>query len=234
MQFAYLVAAFLFIIVWLILFTRRKDLHREMLIMSLLAMPLGLFDFWAVPLYWKPETLFNIPVGVEGMIYSFCLGGVTAVIYAEVAHRRLQRVHKWHKSAALIVFVVTAAIFLPLAIARAANPVIILYISLLTGLGAALYLRKDLVRGTIIGALCFGILYFILLKIWTSIYPDAVAWFVFQGLPRARLWGVPLWELLFGTVFAAYWGNMYEILFGYKLVRSTRRTKRRIPGKNGK
>jgi hypothetical protein len=226
MQFAYLVAAFLFIIVWLILFTRRKDLHREMLIMSLLAMPLGLFDVWAVPLYWKPETLFNIPVGVEGMIYSFCLGGVTAVIYAEVAHRRLQRVHKWHKSAALIVFLVTAAIFLPLAIGKVANPVIILYISLLSGLGVVLYFRKDLVRSTIIGALCFGILYFILLRIWISLYPGAVEWFVFEGLPKSRIFGVPLWELLFGTVFAAYWGNVYELLFGYRLVRRARKVKR--------
>jgi len=228
MQFAYLAAAFLFVITWIALFINRKDLQREMLIMSFIAMPLGLFDFWAVPLYWQPQTLGNIPVGIEGIIYSFCLGGVTAVIYAEVSKRRLQHIHKWHKSAALIVFAVTAAMFLPLALARVANPVVILYISLLSGIGVMLYLRKDLVRGTVIGAFCFGVLYFILLKTWMSLYPGAVAWFVFQGLPPAQVWGVPLWELLFGTVFAAYWGNMYELLFGYKLIRAKSKSKKKL------
>lgn len=226
MQFAYITAAAIFLVVWAILFILRKDLRREMLIMSLCATPLGLFDFWAVPLYWQPVTLFNAPVGFEGLIYSFCLGGITSVIYAEVAHRSLRHVHKWHKSAALVVFLVTAAIFLPLAIGKVANPVIILYISLLSGLGVALYFRKDLVRSTIIGALCFGVLYFILLRVWISLYPNAADWFVFEGLPKTRLFGVPLWELLFGTVFAAYWGNVYELLFGYRLVRRARKTRK--------
>ncbi|TAL14416.1 hypothetical protein EPN95_03085 [Patescibacteria group bacterium] len=228
MQFAYISAAIIFLAVWIILFLYRKDLHREMLTMSLFAVPLGLFDFWAVPLYWQPVTLFNIPIGIEGLIYSFCLGGITSVIYAEVAHKRLQHIHKWHKSAALIVFLATAIMFLPLAIGKVANPVIILYVSLLTGLGVALYLRKDLVRSTIIGGLCFGILYFLLLRFWLSLYPSAANWFVFQGLPQTRILGVPLWELLFGTVFAAYWGNVYELLFGYRLIRRAHKSKKKV------
>lgn len=218
MQFAYLVAAFMFLAAWTALFIFRKDLHREMLTMSLLAVPLGLFDLWAVPLYWEPVILFDIPVGIEGLMYSFSLGGIAAVLYAEVAHKKLQRVHKWHKSAALIVFAVTFAIFLSLALAKAATPVIILYITLLSGLGVSLFFRKDLVRSTIIGALSFAVLYFILIKVWVSLYPAAVDWFIFDGLPPLRLFGVPLWELLFGTIFAAYWGNLYELLFGYRLV----------------
>lgn len=226
MQFAYITAAIIFVVVWITLFLLRKDLHREMLTMSLSAVPLGLFDFWAVPLYWQPVTLFNLPVGIEGLIYSFCLGGITSVIYAEVAHKSLRHVHKWHKPAALIVFLITAIVFLTLAIGKVANPVIILYVSLLSGLGVALYFRKDLVRSTIIGALCFGVLYFILIRVWIVLYPSAADWFVFEGLPKVRLFGVPLWELLFGTVFAAYWGNVYELLFGYRLVRRARNAKK--------
>lgn len=231
MEIAYLVAAIIFIITWLIFFKLRKDLRREMIIMSLLAVPLCLFDLWAVPLYWEPATLFNIPVGIEGVIYSFSLGGLAAVLYAEVAHKRLQKVHKWHKSAALLVFAVTLVVFFLLAVAKIATPVIILYITLLAGLGVALYLRKDLVRSTIIGAVCFGVLYFVLVKIWLIMYPDAVNWFVFHGLPPLRLWGVPLWELLFGTIFAAYWGNIYEILFGYRLVARAKKKSKKYSSK---
>jgi hypothetical protein len=229
MHFAYLVAAIIFLITWTVLFIYRKDLRREMIIMSLLATPLGLFDLWAVPLYWNPTTLFNIPVGIEGVMYSFSLGGITAVLYAEVFHKKLRHIHKWHKSAALIVFAVTLVIFLLLAIAKAATPVVILYVTLLVGLGVALYLRKDLVRSTIIGALCFGVLYFVLVKVWLTLYPGAADWFVFHSLPSVRLWGVPLWELLFGTIFAAYWGNIYELLFGYRLVARSKKKKSAKP-----
>lgn len=206
--------------VWTILFVRRKDLRREMLVMSTLAAPLGLFDFWAVPLYWQPVTLFDLPIGIEGILYSFCLGGITAVLYSEVACKTPQHIHKWHKSVALVMFTVTLVILLVLAIGRVANPAVILYAALLSGLGIALYFRKGLVRGTLIGALCFGLLYFIILKTWITLFPGAVDWFLFQGLPRVYVWGVPLWELLFGIIFAAYWGNVYELLFGYRLVKS--------------
>lgn len=218
MQFAYLVAAILFVIVWTILFVHRKDLRKEMLIMSLIAAPLGLFDLFAVPLWWSPETLGNIPVGIEGIIYSFCIGGMAAVLYAEISHKRLQHIHKYHKSAALIVFATTAAIFLPLAIERVANPAILVYIALLSGIGVTLYFRKDLVRGALIGAFSYGVLYFAIIKVWFSLYPGAADWFLFQGLPQVHLCGVPLWELLFGMIFAAYWGNIYELLFGYRLI----------------
>lgn len=217
MHFAFLGAAVLFIVTWTILFVIRKDLRKEMLVMSLIATPLGLFDLWAVPLYWQPQTLYNIPVGIEGLLYSFALGGITAVLYSEVAHKRLQQVHKYHKTAALIVFAATAAIFLPLALAKVANPAVIIYIALLSGIGVTLYFRKDLVKSALIGAFCFGILYFVLIKIWLLLFPDAVDWFVFQGLPPVRLLGVPMWELLFGIIFAAYWGNLYQLIFGYKL-----------------
>jgi len=223
MQFAYLTAALIFIAVWIVLFVLRKDLRREMIVMSLIATPLGLFDIIAVPLYWQPQTLFNIPVGIEGLVYSFALGGITSVLYAEIAHKRFQHIHKYHKGAALIVLAATAAIFLPLALEKVIHPAIIIYIILLTGLGVMLYLRKDLVKSSLIGAFSFGILYFILIKTWLTIYPAAAEWFIFKGLPQVHLLGVPLWELLFGIIFAAYWGNVYQLIFGYRLVKKSKK-----------
>ena len=222
MQFAYISAVLLFLVVWALLYLFRADLRREMLTMSVLSMPFGLFDLWAVPLWWHPVTLFNVPVGIEGLIYSFCLGGIASVIYAEVGYKRLRHIHKWHKSAALVVFVVTIGVFLPLAFGKIANPVVILYVTLLIGLAATLYLRKDLLRSTVIGSLSFTVLYFLLIKIWLFLYPGVIDWFAFQGLPNIHVSGVPLWELLFGMIFAAYWGNVYELLFGYRMVSRAR------------
>ena len=227
MQYAYLGAAVLIFLVWLIFFLRRKDLHREMLTMSLLAAPLGFFDLWAVPLYWTPVTLGNIPVGVEGIIYSFCLGGITAVLYTEIARKTPVHMRKYHKSVSLLVLTAALVVLAILAFSRVVNPVIVLYAALLTGLGVALFFRKDLVRGTIFGALSFGLLYFIVLKVWITLFPGVIHWFHFAGLPMIYIWGVPLYEILFGTLFAALWGNAYELIFGYRLIAKGKGRKKR-------
>jgi hypothetical protein len=226
MQYAYLVAGILFLSIWIFLFVRRKDLHREMLTMSLMAAPLAFADFFFVPKYWQPVILFHIPVGFEGVLYSFCLGGITAVLYSELAHRTPRHIHKWHKEGSAIVLALTFIIFLVLLSIGAPNPMIAMYVALLAGIAIILYLRKDLLRGTVIGGLCFGVLYFILIRVWITIFPNAGDWFVFQGLPVAHVFGVPLWELLFGVIFAAYWGNVYELIFGYRLVAQAKKRNR--------
>jgi hypothetical protein len=223
MQYAYLAAGLIMLTAWTVLFIHRKDLRREMLIMSALAAPLGLFDFFAVPLYWQPVTMFGSLYNIENILYTFSLGGITAVLYSEVARKAPRHMHTWHKTASLIVFSITLAVLVLFASLQIFNPAIVLYIALLCGLGAILYFRKDLVRGTVVGALCFGILYFIVLKLWMTLFPDTVTWFVFEGMPKLYVWGVPLWELTFGIIFAAYWGNVYELLFGYRLVNRSRK-----------
>jgi len=218
MQYAYLTAGLMMLCVWITLFILRKDLRREMIIMSLIAAPLGLFDFIAVPLYWEPVTMFGSLYNIENILYTFSLGGISAVLYTEVARKAPRHMHTWHKSAALIVGAVTIAVLVTFVLQGRFNPAVVLYLGLLSGLAVSLYLRPDLVRGTIIGALCFGVIYFTALKIWMTIFPGAVEWFAFVGMPQIYVWGIPLWELTFGIIFAAYWGNIYEILFGYRLV----------------
>ena len=220
MQYAYLFAGALMLSVWIFLFVRRKDLRKEMLTMSILACPLLLADFFFVPVYWQPITLFGIPFGIEGLIYTFCLGGITAVLYSEVSHRTPHHIHAWHKKGAVIILALTLVVFLSLLAMNASNPMIALYVALLLGLALMLYVRKDLIRGTLIGGICFGLLYFVVIKLWLFTFPEAGEWFFFNGIPEARVFGVPLWELLFGVIFAAYWGNVYQILFGYKLVKT--------------
>ena len=53
-----------------------------MLIMSLAVLPFAFFDYFSQPSYWHPETLFSIPVGIEGLLFGFSFGGVASVIYS--------------------------------------------------------------------------------------------------------------------------------------------------------
>lgn len=200
-----------------------------MLIMSLCAMPLAFFDLVFVPTYWQPVTLWNIPIGVEGFLFSFSVGGIAAVIYAELTKRKPQRIPRKKYSAwrAFCVPVLTLVSFILSFVLGIPNPEIAGYIGITVGIISTLYLRPDLARNIPYGMLAFGIVYFVSLKMWVMLFPDVESWFTTEYMPKLFVWGVPGWEALFGFFFGAFWGNLYELLFGYRLVPMTTSVKAR-------
>ncbi|HLZ14957.1 MAG TPA: hypothetical protein VKQ34_03105 [Candidatus Saccharimonadales bacterium] len=220
MEYAYLGSNAISFAVWIFLYWHRKDLRRMMLIMSICAMPLALFDLVFVPAYWKPVTLFHMPVGLEGFLYSFSVGGIAAVIYAELTKRTPRHIRAWRASTkhALWVPVVMFTTFVVAYALKVPNPEIAAYIAVTAGVALTIYLRPDLALHIPYGAVAFGVVYFACLKIWILLFPGAQEWFVFQNMPKLFIWGVPGWEAIFGFFFGASWSNLYEILFGYRLV----------------
>ena len=217
MEWAYLGSNIISMSLWGVLFWLRQDLRRPMLTMSLLAIPLALFDIVFVPTYWQPVTIFDIPVGIEGFIFSFSVGGIASVIYIEITNRRLRHIGRKNSLHALWLPLVTLALFFLAEVFCSPNPEISAYIAVLSSVLITLGLRKDLIQSAIVGSLVFGIVYFLLLKLWTLAFPGVYDWFSFEHLPKLYIWGVPGWEAIFGFVFAAYWVNLYELIFGYRL-----------------
>lgn len=209
-------------LIWLYLFYKRRDLQKEMILMSICALPLGLVDLFFVPNYWPPVTLFNLPVGIEGLIFSFEFGGIAAVAYAEVARQVPIRIKHYHRPVAAFLLILTLPLFLLLYQLGIPSRMICLYIVLLTGTGISIFIRKDLLRSAVLGGLVFGGTYFIGLSIWGTMLPEVKDWFTFEGLPKIFTLNAPLYEVILGICFAAYWGNLYELLFGYRF-RSTKR-----------
>ena len=113
MQYAYLGSNVITLTFWFLLFWVRKDLRKMMLTMSIMALPLAFFDLMFVPSYWNPVTLFHIPIGIEGFLFAFSVGGIASVLYAELTQHKPQRIHDWHNPAyrAFRVPVVTFAVF---------------------------------------------------------------------------------------------------------------------------
>jgi len=108
------------------------------------------------------------------------------------------------------------------------NPQNAAYVAIATGVALTIYLRPDLAWNTIYGALSFGLVYFVCLKVWTILFPGVQGWFTFQGLPKLFIWDVPGWEAMFGFFFGAFWGSLYEVLFGYRLVQLKRKASKMV------
>ena len=63
-------------IIWLILFLIRKDLRKEILIMSFFSTPLGpLSEKLYLRDYWHPEFFSNTAIKIEDVLFAFFIGG---------------------------------------------------------------------------------------------------------------------------------------------------------------
>ena len=213
----YLVANLIGWAVWLFFFITRKDLRKEMVVMGLIFAPLSFLDLLFVPSYWVPETIFNFPIGIEGFMYSFQVGGVAAVVYEYFDNKKLVKIKNYHLPVlSIIILLLLAPAAYTLTRLYNLNIAIGIYIASLVGILIIIHARKDLIRSTILGGVSYGIVYFASLAIWFNLYPEAQDWFVLENLPRTFILGVPIYEILFGILLGAYWGNIYEFLFGYK------------------
>lgn len=89
-QFAYLIFSGIFFLAWLSVFICRKDVRREMLVVSILFGLAGPFaDFLLTKDYWKPPTITNTSVGIESFLIGFFIGGVASIVYEEIFKLRL-------------------------------------------------------------------------------------------------------------------------------------------------
>jgi hypothetical protein len=226
MQFAYLGADAIFLTLWIWLFSRRADLRRLQLTMSLAMLPLAFMDFFFVPSYWQPVTLFNIPIGIEGLLFSFAIGGTASVLYALFRNQKLVRlaaVQRLPWTQATFVPALMATVFLAADAFGAPNPMVAAYLAFAIGISLVAYLRRDLALAIIWSGLLFGACYFICLRLWVTAFSGVHAWFVLQGLPKVFIWGVPGWEILFSFFYGALWSQLYPLIFNYRFAEQVKK-----------
>jgi len=221
----YFVANIIGAIPWIFFFFKRKDLRKEMLLMSLLATHLALFDLLYVPSYWIPKTFLNIPVGIEGFIFSFEIGGIAAALFEYLVDISPIKIRSYHNPLSIAVLLVVLPIAFLTNILFPINVTVGIHAGLFVGIIILLLLRPDLLKSVIIASFSFASIYFASLLIWTSIFPETIRWFTFQNLPRLFIFNVPLYEITFAFLFGAYWGNLYELLFGYKFKKYKQKNK---------
>jgi len=220
-MFVYLAVDALFLLVWCILFLRRKDLRWKMLLASLIVLPFGIFDYLSQPNYWHPPTFFSWPRGIsiEALLGGFGIGGVAAVLYDEIAKKHLRKFKRKAPStlAHFVVPLSVVACAMALYFGAGVNMMIGLPIGLAVGVVAIALVRPDLRKVTLLSSLYFGVLYFLIFFAWLSVFPEARTWWNLDVYWGASILGVPLGEALFGFLFGAFWGPIFEFCFDYKL-----------------
>ena len=167
-----------------------------------------------VPEYWNPPSLFDLAqktgFDIESYIFSFAIGGIGAVLYTSLMHKRLEPIeidgrhtgrHRWHWLA-----LTTPFISFPILYFMPWNAIYAGITAMLLESIATVLCRPDLKANVLGGGILFFALYatFLLgLKLSAPGYIEQV--WNFKKLSGVVIYGIPLEELLFGFFF---WPNV--------------------------
>ncbi|MBI4088005.1 hypothetical protein HY418_01315 [Candidatus Kaiserbacteria bacterium] len=226
-QYFYLAWALGFLSLWLILFFLRKDTRKEMLLIS------GFFGFGGLASeatyvrdWWQPLTLTNTSIGVEDFIIGFAIGGVAAVIYEELYHRRLRRYALKRTAPSdpgffLLIFpILYLSAFFLLHVNSFYSTALVL--SALTVY--MLITRRDLIIDSLVSGVAMTVIgigmYLLLLLINPNFIQDH--WYLPDAWYAKELAGIPLGEYIWYFLVGAYIGPLYEYLKRFKFARVRR------------
>jgi len=227
-EYAYLILDGLYAVVWCCFFFLRKDLKKELCMVTLLSAPLGYTD----PLYydyWRPEFFFPIfsRAGLESLLWAGLVSGVGAVSYELLAKRRTYQARQlspgWMGRAWLAV--------------SATSAVLILYIGTrLLGLNSAyvsicgflvmtiviVVWRRDLLRDALMSGVALATITLLVYQVWLVLYPSAFSdyWQV-QNLSGIFIVRVPIEELAYTFAWGTVIGPFYEFIEGFRLRKLT-------------
>ncbi len=219
-KYAYITGCLILLLFWLFLFLKRKDLRREMIWASLLGLPFGAIEFFFVPYYWNPESLFDLMrkfgFGIEGFIYTFSIAGIAAVGYEFLENRKLKKI-TGDKKLHLIPFILSIAVFLILKIIFPMKPMLDLAAAFSAGAVLTVILRPDLLKQVFGGGIIFGVFYFLIFAFFNRIAGDVVGQFYTpQILGNFKVAGVPLEEIVGAFTGGAFWSTIYEYTKAYR------------------
>ena len=220
MQYAYLIGCLIFFIVWLLFFILRKDLRKEIIFGSILALPFGFSEYLWVPEYWNPPSLFNLiskyGVGIESFLFFFICGGTAAVVYEIIGRKKTVKTRLKYRYL-FGPYISVALIFILLEFLFADKTIYNAIISLLIGAIIIAIKRKDLINQIIFGGIFFAIVYFLLFLIFNRLFPDYISMtYTLENLWGIIVLGVPLEEIITSFGVGAAWSSFYEYIKGYR------------------
>lgn len=212
---SYLIAVLIAFIVWIVLFSFSKDTRKEMIVVGGLLTPFVILDILTTPSYWTPITIFNLPVGIEGFLFTFFITGVAAVIYEYILKKRYKGT-KLHIFFTLW-FIVPAIITVMIVYVFSLN-VIYLFILGFTFMALTEVIqRRDLLINAVVSSMLFAVIYFFAFSIWLMLAPESISWWNMEKLSNIRLGLIPLEEIFFSLSLGLFAGPLYEYLTAGKI-----------------
>jgi hypothetical protein len=212
--YSYLIWTSTFGIVWLSLFLSRKDLRKEMLLISVLFGIGGVTSqLTNIVDYWKPITVTGTKVGFEDFFIGFFIAGIAAVVYTKIFNKRIKikllDVTRLKTSEVFIVFPLLYFGSFYIFNLGSAYSTLIAFIPTTTFL---LLRRRDLLANSFISGLfmmCIGISTYLIMEF---LQPGFIKefWYLRGYWYDSMLLGIPIAEYLWFLLAGMFIGPLFE------------------------
>lgn len=201
-QYAYLTGTIISLIIWLILYLHRKDLRKEMIIMSILVAILGLFSeyfLWWTRDWWRPQTITGTVIGIVDLLLGFTNGGIAAVLYEELFKKRMYKYKsRNHNLGVSSLIILSYLIFIIIFYILKLNSFIATTaVQLIMGV-ILILLRKDLIYDALMTGFCLTItsipIYLLLEYLSPNFIENTWVWANLSGITFMK---IPIEDLIF-------------------------------------
>lgn len=221
-KYAYLFGVGIFAIVWFVFFFIRKDLRKQQLFLSLFLAPFAPITdvFWFYKDYWRPQyiliiNILGVPVGFEGMLFAFFIGGIAGVIYEVIFRKRHD--YSTRRDQQTIVLIVAGLLLAEVLRKIGLNTIWATSITFMLMSVIMMIIDRDLVKDVIYSGIFMTILAILFYFVWLSMFPGAIQKFwVVKSLSGVKLWKIPLEELVWFFSAGLSGGALYEFWLNAK------------------
>lgn len=220
--YSYFIANTALLLVWFLLFFFRKDVRKEMLVISTIFGLAGVLVEYVYTIdWWRPLTITGTRIGIEDFVFGFWVGGVSAVIYEEVFKKKIYK-RRPQKGNVLMLAIPMALILTLLFFGSffilGINSFYSSIIAIVPGILFIWIKRADLIPDSLMSGgllLLIGLSWFWIPQLIT---PGWVQhhWFL-ENLSGIIILGAPLEDMVWGFLIGAYIGPLYEFWQGAKL-----------------
>jgi hypothetical protein len=191
-----------------------------MLWASCCGIPFGFIDFFLVPAYWNPDSLFGLikkyGVGIESFIFLFVMTGIASVIYEFLRKEKLVKLAHGGRSHFWLIFFIPLA-YVAMSILFPLKAVYNLMIVGAVGDIITAYFRRDLWKQIFASAFIFSSLYFVVFVLINLIFKGLVENFYnLKNTWGILVLGVPLEEIGVAFFAGAFWSTIYEYTKAYR------------------
>lgn len=233
-KYAYLIANFFFLAVWLLIFWKAKKLRWPMLVMSLITAAFGpISELWYFADYWKPEIALPLPFigGVEDLLFGFSIGGIGAFAYESLFVRGLCSCEEKKLKREWFLFFFFAVVGVSMIVLNnflGLNSIFASSIGMVIVSAIMLYKRPDLIPNALGSALMVAGIMFVIYFLGQEIFLSGHLWMTriwkLYGKPEGVIIfkHIPWTEMLWGLSWGLVWGPMYEFLVGARIIRFKR------------
>ncbi len=218
-QYTYLILSITFFLFWIILYYLRKDLRKEMLVISIIFAFAGPFaEIVYFKDWWEPFTLTNSLISIEPLIIGFAIGGIASVLAEEVfklKHRKekkkpFKKIKSENLNAFILLSLLAFIFFISFFILRL-NSLATTILSF--GVPAIIIClkRRDLFYNSILSGASLIIMAMIIYNIVELITPGWIeAFWQFNNTPKLVFLNMPLDDIIWYFLAGAFIGPLYE------------------------